>query len=84
MFLNEAIQQSAEYKMDDLTKLADNMVENARNNGKQKARETIEEELAEALRNGAGPAHKMTATDSELPPLRLVIRTKKANVETAF
>ena len=40
--------------------------------GKEKAKQAFEASLTAALRGGAGPAHKMTAVDHALPPLRLI------------
>ena len=65
--------------MDDLVKLTNVMVERAVGNGRKKAREALEDHLARALKDGAGVAHKMTAIDAALPPLRLVMA--KANTE---
>ena len=60
--------------MDTLNRITNQALEK----GKQKAKEVYEENLAQALRNGAGPAHKMTAIDKALPPLRLVLEEQTA------
>ena len=59
-------------------------MEKATSNGKKKAREAFEEKVAQSLRNGAGAAHKMTAIDSELPPLRLAIRQKNKQGQIGY
>ena len=53
-------------------------------NGKKKTREAFEEKVTQALRNGAGAAHRMTAVGAALPPLRLAIRSTKANGEVEY
>jgi len=57
----------------DLIRAVDQITNSALEKGKLKAKEAYEENIAQALRNGAGPAHKITAVDSALPPLRLVV-----------
>ena len=41
--------------------------------GRQKAKKAYEDRITQALINGAGPAHRMTAVDHMLPPLRLTV-----------
>ena len=50
----------------------DNAANRALEKGEQTAREADGNHVAQALIDGAGPAHKMTAIDHALPPLRLV------------
>ena len=84
IFLMDAIKQNIPYDLNDLIKLTDAMVEKATSNGKKKAREAFEEQVAQSLRNGAGAAHKMAAIDSELPPLRLAIRQKNEQGQIGY
>ena len=56
--------------------ILDRVTNTALEKSKQKANESYEEHLPQTLRNGAGQAHKKTAVDSALPPLRLVIEEK--------
>jgi hypothetical protein len=67
-----------DYAAKDLHKLMKHAANRALEKGKQKAREAYGTHIAQALIDGAGPAHKITAIDHALPPLRLVIeeRTK--------
>ena len=52
--------------------------------GREAAKKGFDESLANALTNGAGPAHKFTAVDHALPQLRLVFEgaTKEGKVYT--
>ena len=58
--------------MNDLTKVTDHLTRKAMDKGREKAKNAFEANLATALKGGAGPAHKMTAVDHTLPPLRLI------------
>ena len=60
----------------------DRITNRALEKGKQTAKEAYEENLSHALRNGAGQAHKMTAVDSSLSPLRLVIEEETSAGKT--
>ena len=71
--LLDAFEDKKPYDANELIKALDRFFGKALEKGKLKAREAYEENLAQALRNGAGPAHKITAVDGALPPLRLVI-----------
>ena len=84
LFLMDAIERNSPYDLNDLMKLTEAMVEKATSNGKKKAREAFEEKVAQSLRDGAGAAHKMTAIDSTLPPLRLAIRQKNKQGQTRY
>ena len=77
VFLQDAWETNEKYDVKDLLELAGNLVDRAIGQGRKKAKEAFEDQLAQALRNGAGPAHKMTAIDTALPPLALTIRRKK-------
>ena len=77
--------QEVEFELEhevELIKALDRITGNALEKGKLKAREVYEENLAQALRNGAGPAHKITAVDGALPPLRLVIEEETSEGKT--
>ena len=58
------------------------IVDRALEKGKVKAKDAFDESLAQALRNGAGPAHKRTAVDHALPQLRLTIEKENKEGET--
>ena len=73
IFLIEAFEKQEPYNAKDIQKLFDLITNRALGKGKQKAKEALEERISNALMNGAGPAHRMTAVDHALPPLRLTI-----------
>ena len=50
------------------------MTNKAIDKGKAKAKEAYEEQVAHSLKNGAGAAHRRTAIDHALPPLRLTFK----------
>ena len=75
-FIN-AYESKQEYNTSDLRKLIDLITNRSLGKGKQKAKEAYQENLAQALRDGAGPAHKLTAVDHALPSLRLIFEEKK-------
>ena len=61
------------YDAKDVQKLFDLITNRAFEKGRQKANKALEERVSKALLNETGPAHKMTAIDHALPPLRLTI-----------
>ena len=71
--LTEAFEKRLPYDAKEIQKLFNLITNRAFEKGKQKAKEALEERISKALLNGAGPAHKMTAIDHALPPLRLTI-----------
>ena len=73
IFLIDAFEKKEPYNANDLQKLVDLRTKRSLETGKQKAKEALEERISKALLNGAGPAHRMTAVDHALPPLRLTI-----------
>ena len=54
--------------------MIDRITNRALDKGKLKAKEAYEESIARALKDGAGPAHKITAIDHALPPLASCLR----------
>ena len=81
-FLLDAFEDRKLYDAKELMEVLDRITNRALEKGKQQANEAYEENLSQALRNGAGPAHKMTAVDSALPPLRLVIEEETSEGKT--
>ena len=80
--LLDSFEDKKPYEAKDLIKAIDRISNNALEKGKLKAKEAYEENVVQALRNGAGPAHKITAVDGALPPLRLVIEEKTKEGKT--
>ena len=76
------LKKNQTYETADLQALVELVKDRALETGKMKARKAYEESLTKALLNGVGPAHKMTAIDHMLPPLRLTIekRTPEGNI----
>ena len=72
----EATQTTGKYDATNLQTLVGKMVRLALEKGKDKAKRAFEAKLEVALKGGAGPAHKMTAVDHSLPPLRLIFEEK--------
>ena len=79
-FLHAALEEGKSYPMDTLNPLLKKICEKSRARGLVKAREAQANELAKSLKGGAGAAHKLTAIDSALPPLRLFIEMKKKHL----
>ena len=74
IFLIDSFGNREKYNADDLLKLMDRRCRQSLERGKQKAKEALEERISKALLNGAGAAHRMTAVDHALPPLRLTVK----------
>ena len=73
-FLTDAAKTNTPYDTTNLEHLLDKIAKLALENGKAKAKQAYEDWVATALKDGAGPAHKMVSIDSALPPLRLVMK----------
>ena len=54
--------------MQELISTIDVVARRAFDKGKAKAKQAFEDMLTEALKGGAGPAHKITAAGQALPP----------------
>ena len=71
VFLIDAFEKKEIYNTSEITKLMEGMTDRAMNKGKAKAMEAYADQVAQSLKNGAGAAHKRTAIEHALPPLRL-------------
>ena len=67
-FLIDAFESRGKYKTDELQDLVKTIKNRCFEKGRQKAKQAYEDRLTQALLNGAGPAHRMTAIDHMLPP----------------
>ena len=68
--------ESPNYNVENLLEQLAKMQAKAMAQGKQKARTSYEEKIAEALIGGAGAAHNIVSRDAALPPLRLAFKDK--------
>ena len=80
----DAFEKKEIYNTSEITKLMEDMTDRAMNKGKAKAKEAYEDQVAQSLKNGAGAAHKRTAIDHALPPLRLTFREKDKQGEVQY
>ncbi len=81
-FLLDAFEDKTFYDTKELMETLDRITNKALEQVKQHPNEAYEDTLAQALRNGAGPAHKMTAVDGAFPPLSLVIGEETSEGDT--
>ena len=84
VFLIDAFERNKFYNTSEITKLMEEMTDRAMNKGKAKAKEAYEDQVAQSLKNGAGAAHKRTAIDHALPPLRFTFREKDKQGEVQY